>query len=111
MMHRTRTPMNITLFPRSIGFVVAAIVGMLVTPFTHIRAEEAADTDPVVSVTVNGTRAAEVFRGMPLTVRGVFVHPDIFTSGALPILLSAGTAPWTDAIMLPVIDSNGMAQT
>ena len=71
----------------------------------------AANPEPIISVSVNDSRAAEVFRGMPMLVSTVLVHPSALDTNAAPILIAAAQGPWTNALRLDISDAAGNLQS
>ena len=70
-----------------------------------------ADTNPVVSVTVNGRLSADIFPGMPLLVSIWVLHSDAMNPSAVPILITNQIGPWTNSIFLQINDAATNAQT
>lgn len=71
----------------------------------------AAIPEPIVSVSVNDSRGAEIFRGMPVLVSTVLTHPSALDTNATPILIVAALGPWTNALRLDISDAAGNPQS
>jgi hypothetical protein len=69
-----------------------------------------ADTNPVVSVTVNGITSTTVFRGMPLLVSVWLAHSDAMSTSAVPILIAGTNGVWTNSIQLNITDATTNSQ-
>ena len=67
--------------------------------------------EPLVAVSVNGRGSSVVFRSMPLLVTGVFVSSDATDCSLPPVLLSAGSGPWTNAVTLEIRNAAGDVQS
>jgi hypothetical protein len=70
-----------------------------------------ANTNPIVSVTVNGTSSTTIFRGMPMLVSIWLVHPAAMSSTAEPILIAGKSGAWTNSIQFDVTDASGQSQS
>jgi hypothetical protein len=62
-------------------------------------------------VSVNGSSSSVIFRGMPLLVSSVFVSAGAADCRVPPLLLSAGTGAWTNAVTLEIQDVTGKLQS
>ena len=76
-----------------------------------LRAAEPPNLEPLISISVNDSGSAEIYRGMPLLVSVVLLHPLITDITASPILLASEPGPWTNAVKLSISNANGDSQT
>src|SRR2546422_2936795 len=67
--------------------------------------------EPEVAVSVNGRDSAEVFPGMPLLISAVFVSSGATDCSVPPVLLAAGSGPWTNAVTLEIRNAAGALQS
>jgi hypothetical protein len=65
----------------------------------------------VVTPSVNDAAQATVPRGWPLILDVGLLHPELFASNALPILISSTNGPWANALEIRVLDAQGQLQT
>ena len=90
---------------------VFPLVAALMPLSASLRAAELANLEPLISISVNDSRSAEIYRGMPLLVTVVLLHPLVSDSAASPILLASEPGPWTNAVNLTVSSANGDSQS
>src|SRR5438445_5540018 len=76
-----------------------------------LRAADPPNLEPLISISVNDSGSAEIYRGMPLLVSVVLLHPLITDSAVSPILLASEPGPWTNAVKLSISNANGDSQT
>src|SRR5437867_1281861 len=67
--------------------------------------------EPEIAVSVNGRDSAVVFPGMPLLISAVFVSSGAADCSVPPVLLAAGSGPWTNAVTLEIRNAAGALQS
>jgi hypothetical protein len=65
---------------------------------------------PMVSVSINNSGEASLFRGMPMLVSVNLANPTIGSDDASPLIIAAAIGVWTNSIRLNVLDASGNAQ-
>src|SRR4051812_22031912 len=64
----------------------------------------------IVAAAVNGTTELLIPGGWPFLLDVGLLHPELFDSNAVPILICASNGPWSNAIEIQVVDSHRQIQ-
>ena len=69
--------------------------------------------EPVIALSANSSRDAELLQGWPLLLEVSLMHPDYLnTSVAVePVTVGTESKPWTGALSLEVVDEEGKSQS
>jgi hypothetical protein len=73
---------------------------------------QAADTNaPLISISVNDSGEAQVFRGMPLLVSVSLINPHALSADAVPVVIGSSQGAWTNSVRVDILDSAGNSQS
>jgi hypothetical protein len=62
---------------------------------------------PTVTVSLDGSREAKLFPGLPMLVKVALLSPEFSETNVVPILLAADAGSWTNALRIQVTTSSG----
>ena len=68
---------------------------------------------PVLALSANNSRDAELFQGWPIMFEVSLMHPDYLRADvpAQPLIIGADGSPWSRAVTVEVMDAEGKAQS
>src|ERR1051325_2704452 len=75
--------------------------------FAQFAERRARAATPMVSVSINNSGEASLFRGMPMLVSVNLVSPTVGSDDPSPLIIADTTGAWTNSIRLNVLDASG----
>lgn len=99
-----------TALPKDDRAVFSVVVSNTLGSVTSSNAMLTVRPGIVVSASVNQSTEVEVPRGWPLLLEIALLHPSMFDSNAVPVLICSTNGSWSNALQIRALNTQGQIQ-